>query len=131
MGSYMYRNILKFIIYFYRTYSNVKDVKEEDENSKENTNTNFDENEMKRPRILENNKKKENKYLKEKPDEENILSVINNLTNSIIAETSTSSNLRTAETVFTEYIALELEKMSDSERTIKKQKLMEVLTTPL
>jgi len=81
MGSYMYRNILKFIIYFYRTYCNVKDVKEEDENSKENTNTNFDENEMKRPRILENNKKKENKYLKEKPDEENILSVINNLTN--------------------------------------------------
>jgi len=123
----MYRNILKFIIYFYRTYSNVK----EDENSKENTNTNFDENEMKRPRILENNKRKENKYLKEKPNEENILSVINNLTNSIVAETSTSSNLRTAETVFAEYIALELEKMSDSERTIKKRKLMEVLTTPL
>jgi len=126
----MYRNILKFIIYFYRTYSNVKDVKKEDENSKENTNINS-ENEMKRPRILENNKRKENKYLKEKPDEENILTVINNLTNSIVAETSTSSNLRTAETVFAEYIALELEKMSDSERTITKQKLMEVLTTPL
>jgi len=59
------------------------------------------------------------------------LSVINNLTNSIVAETSTSSNLRTPETVFAEYIALELEKMSDSERTIKKQKLMEVLTTQL
>jgi len=53
----MYRNILKFKIYFYRTYSNVKDVKEEDENSKENTN--FDKNEIKRPRILENNKRKE------------------------------------------------------------------------
>jgi len=34
--------------------------------------------------------------------------VISNLTNSIVAETSTSLNLRTVETIFTKYIALEL-----------------------
>jgi len=39
--------------------------------------------------------------------------------------------LRNAETVFAEYIALELNKMSESEKTIKKQKLMEVLSTPV
>jgi len=64
-------------------------------------------------------------------DEENILNVITNLTNNILSDSQNSSNLRNAETVFAEYIALELNKMSESEKTIKKQKLMEVLSTPV
>lgn len=60
-----------------------------------------------------------------------ILGAIHDLTNSIKSDFSKNLNLRTAETVFTEYIALELEKMNELERTIKKQKLMEVLITPL
>lgn len=57
------------------------------------------------------------------------MNVIANLSNSILSESSqTPSKLRTAETAFAEYIALELERMNEPERNVKKQKLMEVLS---
>lgn len=74
---------------------------------------------------------KEKNCLKRKIDEENMLNVITDLTNSILSDSArNSSKSRTAETVFAEYIALELEKMSEPEKTIKKQKLMEVISLP-
>lgn len=60
------------------------------------------------------------------------LNVITNLSNSILSESSqTPSKLRTAESVFAEYIALELERMNEPEKSVKKQKLMEVLSMPV
>lgn len=127
---------------FSRTCSNIKDIKEEFDNLKENTNNAIVDNDHALPKkheISQNktDEAKENKFIKRKKDEEHILGVITNLTNSILSDFSSnsssqnSSNLRSADNVFAEYIALELGRMSEPERMIKKQKLMEVLSTPV